>query len=209
MTHSFIRSTAVLLLAVLWISSCSKKDSNPVTTNNSTTIFALVIGNQWIYQNYTYDSASGTLILAARDTAKITRDTLIQGEKWFTSGNGSYSANRSDGNWEYDTISGMQLNFKYPAQVNDSYKVIIFDSGGHGSDTEKVKVLSINQSVTVPAGTFSCVTYQWSNPTGDAIATFQFAPGIGLVYEQLEEINPANNRMFVFSKMELLSYSLK
>jgi hypothetical protein len=208
MTQNKIRLLALALLSVLWISACSKTDSNPASPNNSGSLLPLALGNQWIMQTYTYDFASGGMKASSIDTVKFIKDTLIQNEKWYTSGDGAYTTNRTTGVWQYNAADGMRLYFKYPAQVNDSYMIINGD-GVKGYDTMTVKVLSLDQSVTVQAGTFSCITYQWSVPANKGTITYQFAPGKGLVLMQSEGPNPFNNQTITFMKSELMSYTLK
>jgi len=208
MTKIHISFFALALLSVLWIGACSKNDSNPVTPNSSGGVFPLAVGNKWLLQKYTYDNASGGMKASSVDTMKIVQDTLIRNEKWFTTGNGSYMTNRTGGTWLYDANTSMQLYLKYPAQVDDSYRVIQGDSV-NSYDTMLVKMLSINQSVTVPAGTFSCMTYQITYASSKTIRTLQFAPGKGLVFKQTEGENPVNGEVIVLTKSELMSYSVQ
>jgi hypothetical protein len=200
------RLFVLALISVLWISACSKKDSNPVTPNSPTAIFPLAAGNQWIMQSYFYSGSAW--IPTTKDTTGIKRDTTISGEKWYTMGDNTYMTNRSDGLWQFTAEDGAQLMFKYPVQVNDSFKQITGNAAS-GFDTSFVKVLSISQSVVVPAGTFTCVTYQLTNAAGDGIQTLQIAPGKGPVSMQFEGKNPLTGQMGPIAKSELLSYSLK
>jgi hypothetical protein len=203
------RLLSAVFLSVLMICACSKKDSNPVTPGAPTTVFPLAVGNQWIMQGYIFDVASNALKMAGKDTLTVGRDTTIQGETWYSQGDGTYMSNRTGGLWQYNADYGRQLYFKYPAQVNDTYSMISGDAV-NGFDTASVKVISINQSITVPAGTFSCISYQWiaKNIQGARI-TYQVAPGKGPVYYQMEGVNPLNSQWMIYIKSELIRYSIK
>jgi VCBS repeat-containing protein len=204
-----IRFAVLAIWSVLLISACSKNSSSPVTPNNSGAFFPIAIGNVWKMQNW---SINGSFQLAITDTTSmnVQKDTTIAGEKWFTTGDGSYLTLKSTGVWNYDTDNGAQLFFKYPASVNDTYT--IYTGSDSNKDTMTVKVTSLAQTATVPAGTFSCYAYQLTPRTPSPFLssiTYLISPGVGMIQMTSDGINPLNNKPMTFSKMALLSYTLK
>lgn len=138
----------------------SNKDINPTAPATAPTyIVPLAIGNQWTTRTSNYN-AEGKLRSSSIRTSQIISDTTIDGERWFVahtpaSGDNpsstSLGTNRPDG--FYTLRSGVpMLSAKYPASVGDSYQ-------GFGGD---VKVVSTNEKISVPKGTFIC--YQYGHP---------------------------------------------
>jgi hypothetical protein len=199
-------------VTLLWIPGCSKDGSNPVMPKASNEIWPLAIGNLWIMQNYDVNMYS-QYVLSSVDSIRIAGDKTIQGDRWYSTDELGieYLTGRSDGIWISDSRLGTALMFKYPVSLNEAYAFITGNAVG-GFDTATVKVLSLSQSVKVPAGTFTCVTYQATthySATLDQIRTWQMAPGTGPVFWKTEFKNLNTGKMENWWKAELLGYSLK
>jgi hypothetical protein len=85
------------------------------------------------------------------------------------------------------------LLFKYPATLNEVYL---------SYDSVKVKVISINENVTVPAGTFSCYHYQ-TNENG-YLSDNYISPGVGMIKQNNLKLQTND-----IEKLELISYTIK
>jgi hypothetical protein len=72
-----------------------------------------------------------------------------------------------------------------------SYNELVTGTTMPVAKSETWTVLAVNQSVTVPAGTFECLVLRRTGGTGAADKTYYFARGVGKVKEeggQLEEL---------------------
>lgn len=125
-----------------------KKDENPTNNVILGSIMPLKVGNTWTFRVSIYDT-NGVPFSSSDEVLSITRDTTIGNEKWFRFGS-SWVTNRSDGLWRLTNSGTAYLVFKYPAKVNDTYS----------SDGEQVVVTSINQTVSVLHGQYSCYAYR-------------------------------------------------
>jgi hypothetical protein len=202
----------VLILPVLLLfSGCSEDESNPTPPNTTSVIWPLVIGNTWIMQNYALNPITGQLVLGEPDTTVVSTDTTIQGVKWYilraSGADPGYATNKTDGYWVIDEQMVPRLMLKYPVQVNDSYPVI--QTSGGSNDTSLITVTSVNQSVTVPAGTFTCVTYRMTDAANTMVVTYHLEPNKGPIRMIMEIKNPQTGLMMTMSKSELQSRTLK
>jgi hypothetical protein len=148
----------------------------------------LAVGNHWTYQSS--DSVEfGSWPPGPPRTLDVAvlRDTVIGGERWFaigdtaqifSSGHALFLANRPDGLYEFEPLAGIVLppavdlrllRFPYPTSAGARFGVI-------GNSV----VTSVDTLVTVPAGTFHCVRYEYQSPYGDP-DVYLVAPGIGVV----------------------------
>ncbi len=167
-------------------------------------ILPLTIGNQWISDVTEYNS-SGQVTAHYIDTGYIGGDTIIVDTTWYlfldedsASVDTSIWTNKDDGAWSWtDSASAPQaLFFKYPANPGDSYP--LYDV--------TVTVESINESVTVPAGTFTCYYYRVHIPVYGTIGRIWVAPNIGIV--RAEEYELTLFGTYLSRVVELVSYQL-
>jgi hypothetical protein len=185
----------------------SKKDINPATPpTTSTQIIPLAVGNQWTTRT-SLRNGEGKLISSSIQTSQIISDTTIDGERWFVmhtpaSGDNpsrtSLGTNRPDG--FYTLRSGVpSLLVKYPVDVGDHFQ------GPNG----ETKVLSTNEKVSVPKGTFVC--YQYSvilRGPAMARATTCYSPGVGMVSADAVTLGANNVSTAYTNTVELLDYIL-
>lgn len=168
MTKSLKRAFVVGLLALVSCTSDNDPASNDTTGVNA--ILPLKVGNQWILQATYSDTTQPGL-----DTMRITKDTLIDGERWFFiegaffGPNQPLMTNRSNGLWTRNNLS-MGLSWKYPSFVGDAYPI-----GSGGTDT--IHVVSTTADVSVPAGPFRCYRYRFNSDTSDTY----LSPNVGFV----------------------------
>ncbi len=183
----------------------SNNDANSTARAITPTyIVPLAVGNQWTTRASSRN-AEGKLISSGIQTSRIISDTTIDGERWFVEEFSSSDdnpsrtglcTNRSDG--FYILRSGAPLlSVKYPVSVGDRYQ-------GFGGDA---KVLSTNEKISVPKGTFVCYQYSVSlRGPAMARATICYSPGVGLV--STEAVTLAANNVSTSSTytVELLDY---
>lgn len=138
-----------LLFALSLLSlSCTTPTDNPPAPAD--VLLPLKVGNRWIMQ-LTYSDTTQP----GFDTMRVSRDTLIQNERWFYLSDAFFGpdhallTNRSTGVWGWHNDSSRFL-WKYPALPGETYL--------SGSDT--TRVVSITAGVDVPAGHLLCYQYR-------------------------------------------------
>jgi hypothetical protein len=170
------RKIIVLLLLILLVDSGCKKD-NPIKTGDNTSptiIMPLSVGNQWILKITNADSSNP---VTAIDTMSVEKDTTINGELWFhlrflgVFGDVNLIlTNRADGLYEFYHANSPQVSLwlKYPSAPGAQYV-----------HNNPIEVISINDTIIVPAGQFVC--YHYSSTFYD----YWFSPNIGVIkYEE-------------------------
>jgi hypothetical protein len=189
----------LLILSILIISSC-KKENNPIDNGISQETIPTKIGNQWLSSITRYDT-SGAILSIGNDTIWISRDTTIQGIKYFTflegqfipeSRNGNVSRihlydarNTSSGFVKWDS-PGEVIIYKYPSQIGESY------------------VYALDTSITVPAGTFKCVCYKAE--LGEFTTLSFICPGIGFVKSEIYFSSVNSLKSYRQAVVELMTY---
>jgi len=155
--------------------SCSENstESNP----NNISLIPFKLNNYWEYAHIIYDSG-GNIIISDSALYKVDKDTFFLNQRYFGYEDSRfYYTNKNDGLWMYELIGDSVKNgiyLKYPCNVGDSY-VFIFGR------PLNVTVTSLNEKVTVEAGTFSCIQYRFRyTPTSPYSYTY-VAPGVGII----------------------------
>jgi len=200
----FMKQVLVLLVLLGLLAGCGDDEKEVTNSSQATYIWPLKVGNQWTIETTVLDSA-GEIIEADTVVFELVGDTLIQDETWYILAvdgmidpEMSPLTNRDDGLWHGGPSGG--LIFKYPAAVNDTFMV--------GTDTATVE--SINDTITVPAGTFICYNYKWAGPS-DPDRPYQFhylAPRVGIIKDE-EYRKTAGGYIYCNIRWKLLSYSLQ
>ncbi len=186
------------ILAALLVVGCGKKSDSSVSSSPSVTIsgpFPLKVGNVWSYKLTSYDT-SGIALAAPQDFVyQITKDTAVFAEQWYCMSGALYYINRSDGVWR--VFNGIPvLFFKYPAKLNDSYS----------SSLGRIRVMSIDTSITVPKGTVHCYQYRLSQSNGSQF-DYYFLEGIGIVRIDVFE-QSLSGRTYIMSQYALAGYTI-
>jgi len=184
---------------VFVLMGCKKEDTSPaasaMTPLSSIQIVPHKIGNRWNLRSVNFTSHDTNYFANS-----IIKDTLIGLELWFieefgNAGSSVPTKNKNDGLYFYhNTINSGELAYKYPAQVNDGYYSSYYN--------DSIIVLSINSTVTVPAGTFNCYQYFTYRLWGTYAGYIYVSPEIGFVKSE----SYINN--VLSSNVELISYHL-
>ncbi|MGA2298428.1 MAG: hypothetical protein ABSG15_12855, partial [FCB group bacterium] len=137
---------------------------------------------------------------------KIDKDSIIGKElfyrmnSWADSTVYLYMTSRQNGifgnsvNTYTGLLDSIEEMFKYPANAGDIYI----------SDNGIITVSSINEIVTVPAGTFSC--YLYDIKIADEEVIFYISPGSGFIKIEIDYTSRPNGRLVIF---ELTNLTLK
>ena len=159
------RATSVLrvvMIAMLITSAAAcTNDDGPVEPGSRGFIWPLALGNVWRHLETTYDSTGAAITTSIE--MRITGDTTVSGERWWSSSDGSRLTNRQDGAWA-GWRGDQWMVAKYPATVGDTFHIGKFAwTDEHGSITDTMMyfmtVTATDKLVVVPAGTFRCYEY--------------------------------------------------
>lgn len=207
-----INLLSILILLLISLISCGESTVNePPKKSNKNEIVPLSVGTYWKYKYTDYDTINPKISFSEE---RITKDTTINNVKYFVleklfSKNKSFCYN--DNNGYFQNSKDYNVFVKYPAQVGEIFYMNPY------SDT--VKVISVNQKITVPAGTFECYHYQSFDtiPRTEnngvvrekylAKVDFYYSVGVGMVL--FNTTNVENNRSIVMIKKELIEYTVK
>lgn len=146
------------LAAMALLAACSKDDNNTSTTpstNNPTT--SVKTGSVFTYNHIDYDSLTGTNVLSTTQyTLTMVRDSTISNEKWFIAERKDSKGSQyglvkfgTDGMYTYGS-AGAKMQMKFNASVNDTWV---------DASNQTCVVKSVNQSITVPKGSFTNAYY--------------------------------------------------
>ena len=200
-TRIFLFSIAL----VLFFAACTKStDPAPVTPSAGDP----KKGSKWTFKD-TYFNQAGTV--TSTDTYSLIADTLtIGGSKWLIlkeSVTGQVAIGiqkRTDGWWWVPFPNpNASLWFKNPAVVGDKYNYNISDF-----TVDTSKVININASVTVPAGTYTC-TYIQSFDTNSMEDEWYFSSTGPILVRTgtFDDKVPAGTGVYEKQRVELVSYT--
>ncbi|MCK9422730.1 MAG: hypothetical protein M0Q38_09035 [Bacteroidales bacterium] len=192
-----ITNALFVIFFLLLLISCRKEYS---PTPFQTQIFPLNVGNHWTFQTTIADS---THTIHVNDVLK---DTLINQEQWFIL---TYDTvirtvcrNTARGWWyifegKSPSVMKSDLFWKYPSTVNDQYLT---------ADSSYVTIVSVNETVKVPAGIFNCYHYHMVHYKQGYECEEYLAPGYGLVKHTVYA--PGTGTSKIAETTELVSYKL-
>ncbi len=212
----------IAALLLIFQSGCS--DVNPITSGSNnyiSTLYPLKVGNVWNYHLIEYRSSGqirsekdftqsvvdsiphSAAITAYLVASSLKNDTLIQ-----------YYQNGTDLYTGYPDASEYDLMMRYPMNVGQTI-VLREDQSPDYVSRLLLQYRSSNESVTVGAGTFNCVRFDYiflagsSNSTLDTASTtaMYFALNTGLV-EQKDYFYEGGSKYLRYHA-RLLSYDLK
>ncbi len=199
-------SLILILTTAVFTDSC--KQTTEVTAGHGV-IIPLKVGNTWV-EKYTFYDTLGNSTNNYIDSLKVTSDTVIENERWYSYTNFTYNGlftNRPGGYYmryrnAYDTSYTTILFWKYPVNQNEIYYV----------QNAGTFVKSINDNVTTAAGSFNCIQYrfQYTKQPGRPNSGHEQAwlcPGIGPVLTMGYDVTLSGNEYLYFS-VELISYKL-
>ena len=153
----------------------------PKTCPSDTVLFPMPTGREWVYLK----KEDGTEYL---DTLTILRDSTINDQVWSVTNDfyGITILMRTDtcGMWYlHELLFEPALVSVYPAPVGYTWHFTL--SSMPPSSVFKVIVEAVDETVTTPAGTFSCYRYFEKEEDQDEEYTIRYiAPGVGIIKEQ-------------------------
>jgi hypothetical protein len=183
-SFAHLQHMRVGILALLLLSMIACNDlGTPLSTDESSTVVDGVIpfkvGYQWVYRLSAFDTA-GQFVGARPDTMRIDRDTMILGERWFITNYRIVETNRNGEVW---TIYNGSLRLSFPKTLNDS----AYTWGGI-----YIKLVSTNDTITVPAGVFRSYQYHEVYTTlGNVYDTHFLVPHKGVVKGVFPSVTPS------------------
>ncbi|MBX7180620.1 MAG: hypothetical protein K1X82_00780 [Bacteroidia bacterium] len=193
------------LLGLSLLNSC-KKDEDENTTPTASEPKA---GSTWVLRMT--DLNEDGSIESTMDFHLLASDTSIQGSNWLkltrTEDQAvvSYFQKRSDGWWKINPgTSTPTLWIKDPAVVGESYTTLVTDGS-----VDTMKVVAVDQSITVAAGTISnCLKIEnYDTNSLEGVNYFNSNQGIFIYQEEYDEHTNGNPGMFTDYKMELVSFN--
>lgn len=192
-----MKNSKFLLIPLLLITlvACKKSDSteDPASVPS---LFPLKIGNTWNFKSTKMDT------VITNHFNKVIKDTTLLDETWavltYDNAVNSILKNKLDGLWfviPTKSTSGNTaiLYYKYPVASGTQYMT---------PDSVNVTVVSTNESVTVPMGTFACYHYTMRYANKEVYQEY-FCPGTGLVKIEKFYVNGAIT--VLKEKVELVS----
>lgn len=143
-------------------------------TTEPVEIMPLTVGNRWIYHDVQSDTL-GHVVWDGYDTLNVTGTAMVGEETWYQCTDGYKYTNRTDGLWK--ACQGNVLYRQFPTTRGASYQ-----SGSYPDyycSPSLIRVTGVDTVITVPAGTFHCITYYSGDYYGRTY--YHYAPNVGLV----------------------------
>jgi hypothetical protein len=189
--------TIILFTTILFVSCKKSDDPQPADTGN------IKLGSTWVYKFTDFDE-SGAVVSTNNITATITGSQTLGGsEFWVMTAGGSNSFIRKGTDGYYDfRNNAVQLQYKIPAAVNDTWRLTSSNSAG---DYEDFTVMAINENVTVPMGTVAC--YFIEGHDSNSLEDKQWYNEASVLVKQLEYDQTTMGVLFVDFSIELVSYT--
>lgn len=166
-----MRNLILLGLTLVLFASCSKNETTP-NVENPTLAFSYLpmkVGNYWVYRHYNIDTIGHiiqTAELPITDSVIITRDTSINGKRYFVFEGTNYPINP---NWGIVAILRDSSNYIVDVQgvikfSKDNFTdTLVTNTSVINNDTIyrlSYKMEAPDTIVTVPAGNFSVLNYR-------------------------------------------------
>lgn len=183
-----MRKLVAIAFVVITISSCQKHDPAPDETSLKSVYLPLTVGNYWIYEHFEVESNGNETKLSFQDSLVITKDTLINGYKYFVLEGVKYPFTN-----QWSVIDIIRDSSKY--LVNHDGKTLFSENNFTDTLYQFVDlfnnvdtVYSVfymmqkpDNSVTVSAGTFDVLNFN-----GFLKLFYPSNTGVDIVYENLK-----------------------
>ena len=200
----------VLTLLAVSLLGCNSDDSPltiPAEPVHTPTVIPLAVGNKWVRSFSLYDT-SGVVFSSGVDSIEVLRDSLVRGIKYYVlkmQGLEHLVANRSNGLC-WLTNFGEALWYKFPATPRDSFFVY--------GNTSYVRIPTVDTSIIVPRGTFSCYRYELDGPASvGAIGGYHeiefLSPDNGFIKLEFYSSTYTSATHFLYSRIELIKLTIK
>lgn len=154
---------------------------------------------------YTVYDTAGAVEGMIYDTATVARDTVAGNVTWYHIDSkifGGLLADESGGLYDYSSLTGPSLAFKYPGNVGDTWNALM-----DVSTTYQATIQSTNASVTVPKGTYVCYDYKLLLNSEPGLEVYM-CPGVGFVAMDVYSMTNSG-RSYKEAYGELTSVTLK
>jgi hypothetical protein len=208
---------------------CSSSSTEPTAGTNIQTLFPMKVGNTWTYQNINFgatmnDTSAMTVLVYANGTFGTTAGFYVSAT--------DTAQGEPDSNFFYFAAGGTKLysvrdlmaltprsdlSFQYPMPAGDSLVMrdTIYSDSSHSRSV--TYLISKAESITTPAGSFSCVHFltnkYYADPgaqlTLEGTDHIYLAPNVGVVQEKLAYLNSSTGVIALEFQTTLQSYSLK
>ena len=140
-------------------------------------LIPLTLGNFWVYEIEVY--ANDSLMQSVVDTSILTETKHWGGHTWFgpQGKRGQLMRNSDEGVWN------MRVNTKYPKGAEFLLYPYPAEAGKEWEvETMVSKLISVSDTVTVPAGEFTgCYQVFYNDEAGNSEASVWIKPGIGKI----------------------------
>jgi hypothetical protein len=189
---TYLKYAAVLLMIISLI-GCGKKDPLQPETVIPDHIMPLKLGNSWVYEMYFYNPGDPNPAESYYWHMTVTEDPVINSEQWYivmhTVAMQSvpddidtlyfvHYTNREDGLWlKPGPADVAELKTKYPVSTGENFTGY---SNEYFFSSMTFEVISTNSMANVPAGNYSCYHYA-ANPNASLIVNDYHAPRVGMV----------------------------
>lgn len=182
-----MRKLVAIAFVVITISSCQKHDPTPDETSLKSVYLPLTVGNYWIYEHFEVESNGNETKLSFQDSLVITKDTLINGYKYFVLEGVKYPFTNQ---WSViDIIRDSSKNlvnaegrilFSENNFSDTLFKFSDFFSNGDTIYSLYFMMQKPNSPVTVPAATLNVLNYN-----GFLKLFYYSEGGVNVVYKDL------------------------
>ena len=188
----------VFVAVATWLQVASVVRAEPQPSD----YFPLAVGNRWVYAASTGDSTEEWKVIRQEDdvfVVKITADSLSTAsfDEFFrlaAAGLERVSAtNSNSGNGKPEEMEQPVINAKFQAQLEEKpdalegqplffFKAPVQLGASWETTDGRYEVTGLNETVSVPAGTFSnCVEVMHWSKGGKVTVITSYAPGVGVV----------------------------
>lgn len=196
-----MKRTSVLLICFLMLSlaSCMKDSVTEPFEPAQPGIIPLKVGYKWTTTSTLYDS-TGNVVSYNTGTTEVTRDTIIQGEKWYKMGpenklNNILYTNRNDGYYQLTSTKITQI-----------FQTALDDTTKECSNPYNRYLVAKDVKIKTALGEFSCYLYRWySTTSGKRLISENsyVVPNIGVI--RGESYTGPIGRRYVFVVTELIA----
>ncbi len=216
------KSRVLLILFICFFCASGCKDGGSASLNGAIQdIYPMKVGYHWFYKTTNY-TTSGMI------KSSELFDLLIRGNQSYQGSSGFlYSANGDTTKYAILYYSGSRdvysvqnggvptLGLRYPMAVGETY--VLVDTTYPGGSLNKAVLVfrGNNETITAPAGTFSCAHFDRiilggtpANQDTNGITKEYYANGVGLVQKNSYGYD-SNKKLYLNYSSVLQSYSLK
>lgn len=220
MIRKFVRKKSmkylliVILLPLFTLVSCDS-DAPPPPTEEM--FYPLAVGNSWVYE-VTITDSTGNIVEITTDTQLVSKDTLINQERWYFVGNekfgGVYMTNRDSGLYVLALSFARhtyepRLFYPYPASIGTSRTYRDTVEGANAVLTDSLFIAATDTTIITTAGSFPSYHYVEKSITEIDFDTTSklhtdifISPNIGLVVRS-DESTMSDGTRYVTQVMRL------